>query len=296
MDHFYERLTHHFSVKKFADYLADVLLPNILMAALTMLAFYLGWRLLARLLTLLRRTHLDETARSFVEQVVKYAVFAMAAASALGQLGVNTASLLTSLGVAGLTLGFAARDTLSNVISGLFIFWDRPFVVGDLVEIEDHYGRVSQITMRSTRVVTPDGKMLAIPNSQIVNSVVASFTNFPHLRLDIEFSVGVGENLDRVRRLALDLVKERAGCMKDPAPRVVVTTLGDYFIGLMLQVWIENEKSHIEERFRLREDLFLRLRQAEIEMPFETLQLAPIEVAPLEFAQKANQPSAPLGR
>jgi small conductance mechanosensitive channel len=83
---------------------------------------------------------------------------------------------LASLGIAGLTLGFAAKDTLSNVISGLFIFWDRPFVVGDLIEMDGKYGRVEDITLRSTRVVTPDGKMLAIPNSAIVNSSVWSRT------------------------------------------------------------------------------------------------------------------------
>jgi small conductance mechanosensitive channel len=278
MEQLSQRLARQFSIAGLANYVVDVLLPNIFMAGLTMFAFYLGWRLLSRLLLLLQRTHLDETARSFVQQVAKYGVFAMGAASALAQLGVNTASLLTSLGVAGLTLGFAARDTLSNVISGLFIFWDRPFVVGDLVEIGDRYGRVSEITMRSTRVVTPDGKMLAIPNAQIVNSIVASFTNFPHLRVDIQVSVGVGEDLGRVRRLLLDIVEGREGFMSDPKPAVMVTNLGDYSIDLELQAWIDDERTHVENRFRLREELFLALRNAGVEMPFETLQLAPVEL------------------
>lgn len=278
MDDLSQRLSRQFSLEGLLDYLLIKLVPNVLMAGITMLAFYVGWRLLSRVLVLLRRTHLDETARSFVEQVLKYGVFTMGAASALSQLGVNTASLLTSLGVADLTLGFAARDTLSNVISGLFIFWDRPFVVGDLVEIGDHYGRVSQITMRSTRVVTPEGKMLAIPNAQIINSIVASFTNFPHLRLDIDFSVGVNEDLGRIRRLALELASKRTGCMSTPAPAVTVTTLGDYFVGMVLQVWIDDERNHLAERASLREELFLALRGAHVEMPFETLQLAPIEV------------------
>jgi small conductance mechanosensitive channel len=186
--------------------------------------------------------------------------------------------------VAGPTLGFAARDTLSNVISGLFIFWDRPFVVGDLVEIGERYGRVSEITMRSTRVVTLEGKMLAIPNSQIVNSIVASFTNFPHLRLEIGFSVGVEENLARIRALALEIVRGRPGCMTEPEPTVVVTKLGDYFVGMELQVWIEDERTHIEERFALREALFLELRKEGVDMPCETLRLEPLQVH-----ERANQ-------
>ena len=82
---------------------------------------------------------------------------------------VDTSAALASLGIAGLTIGFAARDALSNLISGILIFIDRPFVVGDLVEIEDHYGKVSAITLRSTRIITSDGKMLAVPNAEIIN-------------------------------------------------------------------------------------------------------------------------------
>ena len=88
------------------------------------------------------------------------------------------------------------------MISGLFIFWDRPFVIGDFVEVGGQYGRVESITMRSTRVVTSDGRMLAVPNSLVVNTTLASYTNFPHLRLDVSFTVGVTENLQRVRGLA----------------------------------------------------------------------------------------------
>ena len=96
---------------------------------------------------------------------VKYTVLTVGVVSALGQVGINTGSLLASLGIAGLTIGFAARDALSNIISGIFIFWDRPFVIGDLIEVNSQYGRVDRITLRSTRVVTVDGRMLAIPNA-----------------------------------------------------------------------------------------------------------------------------------
>jgi small conductance mechanosensitive channel len=221
---------------------------------------------------------IDATAASFVAAVVRYALLAVAVVGVLGQLGVDTASLLGSLGILGLTLGFAARDALSNIISGLFILWDRPFTIGDLIEANGEYGRVKNITMRSTRVVTPDGRMLAFPNSTLVNATVASYTNFPHLRLDIDLTVGVGEDLGRVRRLLLELVEGREGFLSEPEPRVVVTDLNDYNVAVALQAWIEDERRHIPERFALREDVFLTLRRDGVDMPFETLRLAPVEV------------------
>ena len=270
-----ERLRLQFSPTKIGDYLFGKLLPDLVVAVATLIVFYLLWRLLRRALTYLDRTELDRTARAFIDQVVKYVVLTIGVVSALSQLGVNTASLLTSLGVVGLTIGFAARDTLSNVISGLFIFWDRPFVVGDLIETGDQYGRVEEITMRSTRVVTVDGRMLAIPNALIVNSTVASYTNFPALRLDIDFTVAVTENLGRVRSLLLGMIEEDEQFAAEPAADVVVKELNDYNVAMTLRVWLEDERQHIQARFALRERLFECLRDAGVDMPYETFALAP---------------------
>ncbi|MGE0790801.1 MAG: mechanosensitive ion channel family protein [Sandaracinaceae bacterium] len=237
------------------------------------------WLVVQRSLRLATAKHrLDTTAASFVAAVVRYGLAAVAVIAVLGQLGVDTASLLGSLGIVGLTLGFAARDALSNIISGLFILWDRPFTIGDLIEIDGKYGRVDKITMRSTRVVTPDGKMLAVPNSTVVNATVASYTNFAHLRLDVAVTVGVEENLGRVRTLLLDMVADEEGFISEPAPRVVVVQLNDYNVCLELQAWLDDEKQHIAARHALRERVFETLREARVVMPYETLALAPLTV------------------
>jgi small conductance mechanosensitive channel len=254
-------------------------LPSLVSASAILLLFYGCWRLARRgLSALIPRARLDPTAASFLLTIAKYVLFAIAAVTALGKVGVNTASLLTSLGVAGLTIGFAAKDALSNMISGLFIFWDRPFVIGDLVEIGGNYGRVESITMRSTRVVTPDGRMLAVPNTSIVNSTVASYTNFPHLRLDVAFTVAVTEDLGRVRRVALSVAREHEGIMADTESAVVVTALNDYNVALELRAWLDDEKQHVRARHTLREALFEALRSEGVDMPYETLALAPVEL------------------
>ncbi len=261
------------------------LVTDVVVFAVIFTAFYLLWLAVRRpLQRLLTQTKLDETAVTFVETVAKYTILLVGVVNAMAAAGIQTASVLASLGIAGLTIGFAARDAFSNLISGLLIFLDRPFVIGDLVEIEDNYGRVDQITLRSTRIVTVDGKMLAVPNSDIINKTVASYTNFPHLRLDIDLTVGVNEDLNRVRQVLLDVIGDDPAYMEDPPARVVVTQVNDYNVAVSLQAWLHDEREHVARRFDLRERAFDALNAAGVEMPFETLQLRPLEIRSLDAA------------
>ena len=274
-----DRISSVFSYEKLALWISQ-LIPNLIAAALTFAAFYLVWRALARVVTaVLVRAEIDATARSFVNAVLKYGLLTVGTVSSLSQLGINTGSLLASLGVAGLTIGFAARDALSNLISGIFIFWDRPFVIGDLVEIAGSYGRVDVITMRSTRVVTVDGKMLAIPNATIIHSTVTSYTNFPHLRLDVALTVGLDEDYDRVCALLIEVAQAHEQTMSDRTPVVVMKSVNDYNVEMELQVWISDEKRHVAVRSELRRKMYEVLRRAQVVMPYETIQLAPVQVA-----------------
>ncbi|MGD2154242.1 MAG: mechanosensitive ion channel family protein [Gemmatimonadales bacterium] len=272
------RLLELFDPRALGAGAADML-ANILVGLATFLAYYLLWRLLdavTRFVT--HRAGVDQTTREFQLTTLKFVVLTLAAVNALAALGVNTASLLTSLGIAGLTIGFAARDALSNLISGLLIYWDRPFVIGDLLEVGNEYGKVERITLRSTRVVTPDGRMLAVPNTEIINSTVASYTNFPHLRIDIPVTVAVTEDLDRVREVLLGLVRDAPDYMSDPEPKVVVTRLNDYNVELELRAWADDERNHIALRVGLREAAFKALTEAGIDMPFETFRLEPVTI------------------
>ncbi len=278
MDTIGERLSSVLSWDRISTFVVEQLLPDLAVATILAIAYFVVWRLIRKVLrAALGKSPLDPTAQNLIERIVKFAVVSVGVVSILKQFGIDTAGVIASLGIAGLTLGFAARDTLSNVISGLFILWDRPFVIGDLIEVEGHYGEVKQITLRTTRLVTVDGKMLAIPNGKIANTTVTSFTNAPNLRLDIAVTVGVDEDLSRVRRVLLGLVVD-ARYLKEPAAAVVVKALNDYNVELELRVWIGDERLHLPTRFELRERVFEALRAEGVSMPFETLQLAPLEI------------------
>jgi small conductance mechanosensitive channel len=274
----WDRLATLFDPQTLGVAVADVL-ANFIIGAATFMAYYLVWRLLDRIARMVsRRLQVDPTNRDFTLTILKFGVLTFAAVNALTAIGVNTASLLTSLGIAGLSIGFAARDALSNLISGLLIDWDRPFVIGDLVDIGASYGRIDRITLRSTRVVTLDGKMLAVPNTEIINTTVASYTNFPHLRIDIPVTVAVDSDLSTVREVLLHLVREDAAYLESPPPVVVVKQLNDYNICVELRAWLADERHHIEARAALREAAFEALKHAGVDMPFETFRIEPLTI------------------
>jgi len=272
------RLQEVFNVANLDEVISKAV-SNLIVATLTFLAFYVAWLIVRFFVELFfRRTNLDKTSQAFVRTVLKYGILLIGLVNALSTMGVDTAGLLTSLGIVGITVGFAAKDAFSNLISGILIYLDRPFVIGDLVEVGEFYGRVDEIKLRSTRIVTSDGKMLAVPNTEIINKTVTSYTNFPHLRLDVEITIGVDEKVDRVRDILLGVIKDDPAYLDDPAARVILTQLNDYNVAVELQAWIKDERSHVEKRTELREKIFNALNEAAIDMPFETIQLTPVEV------------------
>jgi len=271
MNQILDRLYNTFSYESVTNKILQIL-PNIILALLILLVFFIFWKILKKTLyVLFNKVNLDRTVQNLINNLTKSIIFIIGLITALSQIGVNINAILASLGVAGLTLGFAAQDALSNIISGIFIFWDKPFVIGDLIEVNDHYGRVDEITMRSTRLITVDGKMLSIPNAEILNSTVASYTNFPNLRIDIAFTVASNENLRKIREVLFQLVENNNDYLLPPSPKVVLNKMNDYNIELIFQVWIKNEKKHIDLRNDLREQVFKTLTQNDIDMPYETV-------------------------
>jgi small conductance mechanosensitive channel len=233
------------------------LAPAVISALLTFFIFWLLYKIIYRFLDyVFERGTFDQTLSAFFKDLLKYVIVGAGLLAALSELGINTTSIIASLGVAGLTIGFAAKDTLSNLMSGLFIFWDRPFRVGDLVIIAGQYGQVSEITLRSTRVVTPDGKMISFPNSKVIDAPLTSYTNFPNLRLNYSVSFPATSNLCEIREEFIKLFKDDEQFLKHPAPAVNVIEFSTTQLKLDFLIWISDEKAHLTLESRFKEKVF----------------------------------------
>lgn len=251
---------------------------RLILAGAAYLAVMLVWLFVRRIMRSRLGSFGDPTTAAMLQVFAKILFITVGLLIALHVAGLDAGALLASAGVLSLTIGFALKDTLSNIISGFLVFIDRPFTINDLVEIDGQYGRVERITLRTTRIVTKDGRMLAVPNAVVMNKTIASYTNVPNLRIDIKVTIAVTENIDRVRGILVNLVQSDPDYLQEPRPRLVVVEINDYNIAVELQAWLEDERQHMEKRFSLREAVFNALVDAKVEMPLQTIQLAPHKV------------------
>jgi small conductance mechanosensitive channel len=273
VEEFWNQLAEYFDPEILAAK-AVLIGTNALKVAVTLLVFYIIYRILKNVISrVISKFEFGRTIENFLLMALKYTVIIFAVVTALDQIGYNIATLIAGLGIAGIAIGFAAKDTLSNVLAGVFIFWDKPFYIGDLVEIEGEYGEVQNITLRTTRIVTPDGRMVSIPNQNIAANKIISYTMFPHLRLDMDVTIGVEEPIEPARQEMLKIIKDDKRFMTDPEPVVLVEELGDFYTKLQLRVWLEDTHRHIPVRAELREKIKNAFDNAKIEMPFEKIEV-----------------------
>ncbi|NNE08714.1 MAG: mechanosensitive ion channel family protein [Gemmatimonadetes bacterium] len=245
-------------------------LPN-LAAALIVLGLFVSiyWITNKPLRLGLKRAGIDHTlVRLLVSNVYKFTVVGFGVVMAAGQVGINIGAALAGIGVAGIAIGFAAKDSLANTIAGFLIFWDKPFVVGDWVTVADQYGRVANITLRSTRIRTNRNTYVIIPNQKIIDEVLTNHSKNGNTRIDVPVGIGYGESVSEARRTLLQCVAGHGDVLDDPPPAVVVNGLGASSVDLLVQVWIgESEKERRVYR-EVTEMTKSALDKAEIEIPF----------------------------
>jgi small-conductance mechanosensitive channel len=214
---------------------------------------------------------------------------------AADQLGVNVGAALAGLGVAGIAVGFAAQDSIANVISGIMIFWDKPFVVGDWITVEGEYGKVSDITLRTTRIRTPQNTWVVIPNKRIIDAVLDNHSKQGELRLDLAVGIAYKEHIPAARKVILEAVTGIETVLASPPPDVVVESLGNSSVNLLVRVWIENADDERRTQFAVIEASKLALDAAGIQIPYPHLQLFVDEIKPPVWKDAARLLGAGAG-
>ena len=218
--------------------------------------------------------------RLLVDSVLRYSMLAFALVMALDQLGVNVAAAIAGLGIVGIAVGFAAQDSVANVISGFLIFLDKPFEAGDWVAVADQEGTVVEITLRSTRIKTPENTYVVIPNKMIIDQVLVNYSKHGVTRLNIPVGIAYKEYIPQAREVLLRAVKDLEHVLADPAPAVVVNQLGGSSVDLEVRVWVNDANTGQGVMANVVEVVKLALDEASIEIPFPHLQLFVDDVKP----------------
>lgn len=190
-------------------------------------------------------TALDETALPMVNRFVRVLVIAVGVLLAMAHLDMEIAPLLAGAGVVGLALSLAAKDTLSNLIAGVLLIMDRPFQVGDRIELwsapneTGTWGDVIEIGIRATKIRNPDNLVVVVPNNEIMQRDIINYTmSGQDIRLRIPFSVAYESDIERAKVLLIQAALEVQGVKPDPAPIVIVRGFGPSEVNLQLRVWI----------------------------------------------------------
>jgi small conductance mechanosensitive channel len=244
-------------------------LPRLGAALLLLIvgALAAGWagRLVDRLLT--RSPRMDRTMVPVVAAVARYAILIVVAVAALGQLGVQTTSLLAVLGAAGLAIGLALQGTLSNIAAGIMLLWLRPFEVGDYIEASGTTGTVEELGLFNSRLRTWDGVYKFVPNSQLWNTTLTNYSRNPTRLVLIPFGISYEDDVAEARRLLVEVAAAHPNVLKEPPPAAVPLSLGDSSVVIQLRAWAPNA-AFAETQWDLTERGKERLEAAGITIPF----------------------------
>lgn len=228
-------------------------------------------------------------------KLVLYGGLTIVAVSTLRELGFSLAPLLGAAGVLGIALGFASQTSVSNVISGLFLIAERPFVVDDLIEVGGVTGRVVSIDTLSVQLRTFDNRMVRIPNETLVKSQMINVSRYPIRRLDVRVGVAYKEDAARIRSLLLEVAEKNPLCLMEPPPLVIFEGFGESSLNFMLGVWTTQE-NFLKLRNGIQEGVKARFDEEGVEIPFPHRTLF-LGSAPEGFrVQVVDGPPPPEGR
>jgi small conductance mechanosensitive channel len=177
-----------------------------------------------------------------VGRLVAWGLFALGFAGALEEMGFKLHVVLGAAGVLTVAVGFAAQTTLSNLISGFFLFGERPFRVGDTIEVDGLQGEVLSVDMMATTLRMPDNRFVRIPNELVLKTKVINHTRFPLRRLELTLALAHEEDFGRIRAMLLEVADRNAFCLAEPAPSVFIASQGETSIQVQLWLWARTDR------------------------------------------------------
>ncbi len=216
------------------------------------------------------KTEGDRSAEILIGRLCYGGVWIVGAVIALTILGLDFATLLGTLGLTSVAIGFSLKDILSNYISGVILLAARPFRIQDQIVVGNYEGTVVQIQLRATTMRTYDGRLVYIPNQVVVQSSIINNTASPMRRSDVIVGVDYDSDLNQVKNLIKEALIPLEGIQLEPAPMVLVHELAASTINLKVRFWVDSrQQSFLQVTSTVTQAVKEKLASAQIEMPTE---------------------------
>lgn len=249
------------------------LLLNILLALVILLVGRVVVRWLVKLARkLMVRANVDPILINFISTIAKVVLLIFVIIAALDQLGVNTTSIIAVLGAVGLAVGLALKDSLQNFAAGVMLIINRPFRLGNFVEVAGVSGIVEQISIFSTIMRTTDNREITIPNGQIYADTITNYSARDTRRVDLVFGISYDSDLLKAKQILTDIVSAHPMILKDPEPIIRVNELADNSVNFIVWPWVNSVDFGIAKA-ELLEQVKLAFDANDITIPFPQMEL-----------------------
>ncbi len=263
-------------------FIDSYLIPWGISGGQALIVFIVGKWLARRLVNLsgkaMTRSKMDIMLIDFVESILYWLLLLIVVVAALSQLGVDTTSMIALLGAAGLAVGLALKDTLSNFAAGVLLLIFRPFKVGDFITAGGVSGSVEKMHIFTTTMLTPDNKENIVPNSAIYGGVITNFSARDTRRVDMTFGISYGDDIRKAKDVMMSVISSHEKSLADPAPMVAVSELADSSVNFTVRVWSKKE-DYWAVFFDCQEQVKLALEEAGISIPFPQMDVHMNKVA-----------------
>lgn len=253
--------------EKFVAYL-ELYGPKLVLAIATLvIGLYLISMGLRLFRTLMNRRKVDPSLVPFTSTLLSIGLKVMLFISVASMVGIETTSFVAILGAAGLAIGLALQGSLSNFAGGVLILIFKPFKVGEYVEAQGYSGSVKEIQIFNTTLLTPDNKVVVLPNGSLANGAITNYSREPIRRVDFVFGVSYSEEIPRVKGAIEAVIKKDSRIMQDPAPFFRLGEMGPSSIDFKVRVWAKTS-DYWDIYFDMLENMKTEFDRQGISIPF----------------------------
>lgn len=220
----------------------------------------------------IERSNIENTAGSFLISLIRVVLYILVAIIALSMLNVPMTSIVTVIGTAGLAIGLALQNSLSNLAGGFIILFSKPFKSGDLIEIDNSLGTVNSIGILYTKIITPDNKSIFIPNGKITDAKIINYSEISTRRVDLSFDISYDNDFEKAKNIIKKVIESDSLILREPEPLVRMNAQKESSLGICVQVWTNNE-NYWNVLYNMTENVKIEFDRNSIEIPYNQLDL-----------------------
>lgn len=236
--------------------------------------FFIGRWIIKRLSKVIdkltTKQKMDSTLKGFLGNTLNVFLYIFLIIVIINIVGAKSVSLAALIGSAGLAIGLAVKDNLSNFAGGVMLLFNKPFKVGDYIEVQSQAGTVRNIGILYTMLTTSDFKTIYIPNGPLSTGTIVNISRQPRRRIEIVVSLEYGTDVEVAKSLLLEIAHNHPKVFKDPAPFARMAVMGDNSIDFKLRVWTKSS-DFWDVTFDLNEEIYKQLNERGLNIPFQQL-------------------------